>query len=106
MELREEKRALVTKQESLEAEIQKLQKQIINRMHMTKPIASIEVQQQSSKQDSEELENRINPVETIDHIVSQQRQVTCLVVREVSLNVHGEDLTTAACKAEYKIHTH
>ena len=32
-------------------------------MHVTKPVSSIEVQRQLSKQDREELENRSSPVE-------------------------------------------
>ena len=57
-ELREEKRALVLKQESLEAEIRELQKQLANSTHVTKPISLMEVQRQSSEQDREELENQ------------------------------------------------
>ena len=63
-ELREEKQALVLKQEPLEAEIRELQKQLVNSMHVTKPISSIEVPRQSSEQDREEPENQTTPVET------------------------------------------
>ena len=63
-ELREEKQALVLKQESLEAEIRELQKQLVNSTHVTKPVSSIEVPRQSSEPDWEEPENRTTPVET------------------------------------------
>ena len=42
-ELREEKWALIIKQESLEAEIWELQKQLVNSTQVTKLISSIEI---------------------------------------------------------------
>ena len=98
-ELREEKWALAIKQESLEAEIQELQKQLVNSTHVTKPISLIEVQRQSSERDRVELENRTSPVEASGQ--SESGETSDLSSsRGIGLNVRGEDLATIASKPE------
>ena len=56
-ELKDEKRALLCKQESLETEIRELQKQLVNNPHVTRAIVATRVKQQSSELEGEELEN-------------------------------------------------